>query len=91
MMETSDEVAGPINIGNPVEFSMYELAKKVIELTGSKSELVMLPLPTDDPRQRRPDISMAQKFLGGWTPETQLEAGLRKTVAYFQKALSGTG
>jgi len=88
MMATGDEVPGPINIGNPGEFSMLELANKVIELTGSKSKLVRMPLPADDPKQRRPDISMAQKELGGWTPRTQLDEGLKKTIAYFDQILS---
>ncbi|MGO4394816.1 UDP-glucuronic acid decarboxylase family protein [Variovorax sp. M-6] len=88
MMATGDEVPGPINIGNPGEFSMLELANKVIELTGSKSKLIKQPLPADDPKQRRPDISLAQKELGGWTPRTQLEEGLQKTIAYFDKVLS---
>jgi UDP-glucuronate decarboxylase len=88
MMATGDEVPGPINIGNPGEFSMLELANKVIELTGSKSRLVRQPLPADDPKQRRPDISLAQKELGGWTPQTQLEEGLKKTIAYFDRLLT---
>jgi UDP-glucuronate decarboxylase len=88
MMATGDEVPGPINIGNPGEFSMLELANKVIELTGSKSKLVRMPLPADDPKQRRPDISMAQKELGGWEPRTQLDEGLKKTIAYFDQILS---
>jgi len=88
MMDTGDEVPGPINIGNPGEFSMLELANKVIELTGSKSRLVKQPLPADDPKQRRPDISLAQQELGGWTPKTQLEEGLKKTIAYFDQILS---
>lgn len=88
MMNTGDDVPGPINIGNPGEFSMLELANKVIELTGSKSKLVKQPLPADDPKQRRPDISVAQKELDGWTPQTQLEAGLKKTIAYFDQILS---
>ncbi|RST52121.1 UDP-glucuronic acid decarboxylase family protein [Variovorax sp. MHTC-1] len=88
MMNTGDEVPGPINIGNPGEFSMLELANKVIELTGSKSKLVRMPLPADDPKQRRPDISLAQKELGGWEPKTQLEEGLQKTIAYFDQILS---
>jgi len=88
MMVTGDEVPGPINIGNPGEFSMLELANKVIELTGSKSKLVRMPLPADDPKQRRPDISLAQKELGGWEPKTQLEEGLKKTIAYFDQILS---
>ncbi|MDM0104805.1 SDR family oxidoreductase [Variovorax sp. J22R24] len=88
MMNTGDEVPGPINIGNPGEFSMLELANKVIELTGSKSKLVRMPLPADDPKQRRPDISLAQKELGDWVPHTQLAEGLTKTIAYFDQILS---
>ena len=88
MMATGDEVPGPINIGNPGEFSMLELAHKVIELTGSKSKLIKQPLPADDPKQRRPDISLAQQELGGWAPRTQLEEGLKKTIAYFDQVLS---
>jgi UDP-glucuronate decarboxylase len=90
MMDTGDEVPGPINIGNPAEFSMLELANKVIELTGSKSRLVRMPLPADDPKQRRPDISLAQKELGGWTPRTQLDEGLKETIAYFDKILAAS-
>ena len=90
MMGTGDEVPGPINIGNPGEFSMLELANKVIELTGSRSQLMRRPLPADDPKQRRPDISLAQQDLDGWAPKTQLEEGLKKTIAYFDKALSET-
>ncbi|MBB1600107.1 UDP-glucuronic acid decarboxylase family protein [Variovorax sp. UMC13] len=88
MMGTGDHFPGPVNIGNPNEFSMLELANKVIELTGSKSKLVRLPLPSDDPKQRQPDISVAQKELGGWTPTTQLDEGLGKTIAYFDQLLS---
>jgi len=88
MMGTGDEVPGPINIGNPGEFSMLDLANKVIELTGSKSQLMRMPLPADDPKQRRPDITVAQQELDGWAPKTQLEEGLKKTIAYFDKALS---
>jgi UDP-glucuronate decarboxylase len=88
MMNTGDEMPGPVNIGNPGEFSMLELANKVIELTGSKSKLVRMPLPADDPKQRRPDISLAQKELGGWEPRTQLSEGLTKTIAYFDQLLS---
>jgi UDP-glucuronate decarboxylase len=75
---------GPINIGNPVEFSMLELAKMVIELTGSKSQIIHLPLPQDDPLQRKPDISLAKKYLG-WMPTVNLDAGLAKTISYFSK------
>jgi UDP-glucuronate decarboxylase len=88
MMNTGDEVPGPINIGNPGEFSMLDLANKVIELTGSKSKLVRMPLPADDPKQRRPDISMAQKELDGWAPRTQLDEGLKQTIAFFDKILA---
>ncbi|HYP84717.1 UDP-glucuronic acid decarboxylase family protein [Variovorax sp.] len=91
LMATGDEITGPINIGNPGEFSMLELARKVIELTGSRSKLVHMPLPADDPRQRRPDISMAREHLGGWEPLTQLDAGLGRTVAYFDQLLSTGG
>lgn len=89
LMATGDDVPGPVNIGNPGEFSMLELAEKVIELTGSGSKLVRMPLPADDPKQRRPDISLAQEKLGGWTPRTQLDEGLGKTIAYFDQLLSG--
>jgi UDP-glucuronate decarboxylase len=73
---------GPINLGNPVEFTMLELAKAVIRLTNSSSKLVFMPLPTDDPLQRKPDITLAQNKLG-WTPSISLEAGLQKTISYF--------
>jgi len=88
MMGTGDDVVGPVNIGNPGEFSMLELATKVIELTGSKSRIIHMPLPADDPKQRRPDISLAQKELGGWQPQTRLEDGLKKTIRYFDELLS---
>ena len=91
MMDTGDDVPGPVNIGNPGEFSMIELANKVIELTGSRSKLVRLPLPADDPKQRRPDIALAQKELGGWEPKIALEEGLKKTIAYFDEALKENG
>ena len=78
---------GPINIGNPVEFSMLELANMVIKLTGSKSQIIHLPLPQDDPLQRKPDISLAKQYLD-WTPTVKLEEGLSKTISYFSKALN---
>ena len=78
---------GPINIGNPVEFSMLELAKMVIELTRSKSQIIHLPLPQDDPLQRKPDISLAKQYLD-WTPTVKLEEGLAKTISYFSKAIN---
>ncbi|MFT5483370.1 MAG: UDP-glucuronate decarboxylase [Halieaceae bacterium] len=82
LMATSDAVTGPINTGNPVEFTIKELAEIVIELTGASSKLVYQPLPTDDPLQRQPDITMARAVLG-WEPKIQLEEGLKKTIPYF--------
>lgn len=87
MMETRDSFLGPVNIGNPGEFTMLELAEKVIELTGSSSKIIFKPLPQDDPRQRKPDITIANKELGGWQPEIKLEEGLRKTINYFEKLI----
>ena len=81
------EHIGPINIGNPNEFTMLELAEEVVELTGSKSKIVYLPLPQDDPKQRQPDISLAKRELD-WEPKTQLREGLKATIAYFEKDLS---
>ena len=82
-MDTPDEFAGPINIGNPTEFTMLELAELVLKMTRSKSKLVFKPLPSDDPRQRQPDISLAQELLG-WSPTTELEQGLERTIRYFR-------
>ncbi len=87
MMDSSEEVTGPINIGNPVEFTILELAKKIISLVGSKSKIVRLPLPEDDPKQRRPDIQRARDTLG-WEPSIGLEDGLLRTIEYFQSLLS---
>ncbi|MBV9511292.1 MAG: SDR family oxidoreductase [Caulobacteraceae bacterium] len=87
LMATGDGVTGPMNLGNPTEFTIRELAELVISLTGAKSKLVHRPLPQDDPRQRRPDISFAKKALD-WEPVTPLEEGLRKTIAYFDSLLS---
>ena len=87
-METADDFTGPVNIGNPGEFTMIELAEQVISLTGSKSRLVHLPLPADDPKQRRPDIALAKSALGGWEPKVPLAEGLKKTIAYFDQLLS---
>jgi UDP-glucuronate decarboxylase len=87
MMETDPSFTGPVNVGNPGEFTMLELAEKVISLVGSKSKLVHRPLPQDDPRQRKPDISLAQAKLG-WSPTVNLEDGLKETIAYFRKALA---
>jgi UDP-glucuronate decarboxylase len=72
-----------VNIGNPVEFSMLQLANTVISLTGSRSKLVFRPLPSDDPKQRRPNITLAKQMLDGWEPKIQLQEGLRKTIDYF--------
>jgi UDP-glucuronate decarboxylase len=82
LMESPAEITGPINLGNPVEFTILELAQLVIELTGSRSELVFLPLPGDDPKQRKPDIALARQKLG-WEPQVELKKGLEETVAYF--------
>ncbi len=83
IMGTPDEFTGPVNIGNPGEFTILELAKKVIAMTGSKSEIVFRPLPSDDPMQRKPDISLAKSALG-WEPGIDLEQGLQKTIEYFR-------
>jgi len=83
MMDTDDEISGPINLGNPNEFTMLELAEKVLELTGSNSKLVQFPLPQDDPQQRQPDIAKAKSLLR-WEPTTQLTDGLVKTIEYFR-------
>ena len=84
MMTTPESFTGPVNTGNPNEFTMLELAQMVIKLTGSKSKIVYLPLPADDPKQRQPDITLAKKMLGGWEPKVQLEEGLKKTIDYFK-------
>jgi len=86
-MNSSDTITGPINLGNPSEFTMLELAEKVLELTGSQSKIIFKPLPSDDPRQRKPDIALAKENLD-WEPYIVLEEGLKKTIEYF-KSLSG--
>ena len=86
MMNSPSDFTGPVNIGNPVEFTMLELAELVIKLTGSKSKLVFEPLPSDDPKLRQPDISLAKSNLG-WEPRVCLEDGLKETIAYFKKTL----
>jgi UDP-glucuronate decarboxylase len=88
MMGSPEDFVGPVNIGNPGEFTMLELAEKVIKLTGSRSELVFQALPSDDPKQRQPDITLAKSKLG-WEPNVELEAGLTETIAYFQALLRG--
>ena len=87
IMETEDEFVGPINIGNPGEFTILELAEKVIAMTGSDSNIINMPLPKDDPTQRQPDISLAGEKID-WEPRVALDQGLEKTVAYFDKLLS---
>ena len=87
MMATGDDFIGPVNIGNPGEFTMLELAQKVIDLTNSRSSIVHMPLPGDDPQQRKPDISLAMEKLNGWQPQIQLEEGLKKTITYFENHL----
>jgi UDP-glucuronate decarboxylase len=87
MMATDDTVIGPINLGNPGEFTIIELAEKILKFTKSKSKLVFRPLPADDPTQRQPDISHAKKLLN-WEPRVQLDEGLVKTISYFQKLLN---
>jgi UDP-glucuronate decarboxylase len=86
LMETPDEVTGPVNLGNPTEFTISQLAETVIDLTGSSSKIVYRPLPEDDPRQRCPDISLAKNLLA-WTPRAQLREGLIKTIEYFEQLL----
>jgi UDP-glucuronate decarboxylase len=83
MMQSREEFTGPVNLGNPVEFTIRELADKVIKLTNSKSKIVWMPLPQDDPTQRQPDIHLAKKELD-WEPKIPLEEGLIKTIKYFR-------
>jgi UDP-glucuronate decarboxylase len=83
LMATPDAFTGPVNVGNPTEFTILQLAKKVIELTGSKSEIVFKPLPSDDPVQRQPDITLAKQVMK-WSPSIELDQGLRKAIDYFQ-------
>jgi UDP-glucuronate decarboxylase len=86
MMNSSDEFYGPVNIGNPGEFTILQLAQKVIKLTNSNSKIEFHPLPSDDPVQRKPDITLAQNKLG-WNPKIDLEEGLINTIRYFREAL----
>jgi UDP-glucuronate decarboxylase len=87
MMNSPVELVGPINLGNPREFTVRELAEKVLHFTGSKSKLIYMPLPQDDPKQRQPDIKLAREKLG-WEPAISLEDGLKETIAYFKKTLT---
>ena len=89
LMDTPDDFTGPVNLGNPAEMTIRELAEKVIEMTGSRSRIDKRPLPQDDPIQRQPDIALAREQLGGWAPRVALEPGLRKTIDYFEALLRG--
>jgi UDP-glucuronate decarboxylase len=86
VMQTSDDFTGPTNIGNPNEFSVMHLAEQVIKLTGSKSTITFRPLPSDDPKQRQPDITLAKAVLS-WTPSIELAEGLEKTIRYFRSTI----
>jgi UDP-glucuronate decarboxylase len=86
LMESADEIVGPINLGNPHELSILEIAHKIIELTGSRSKIAFKPLPSDDPLQRKPDIGLAKAKLG-WEPKIALEQGLTSTIRYFDESL----
>lgn len=88
MMNADPKFTGPVNLGNPNEFSMLELAQTIINLTGSTSKIIYRPLPKDDPKQRQPNIELAKEKLNGWEPKIQLEEGLIKTINYFEKVLS---
>lgn len=88
LMNSPDDFTGPVNLGNPVEFTILELARKVIALTGSESKIVLKPLPEDDPKQRKPDITLAKDVLG-WQPEVMLEEGLKNTMEYFRNIVEG--
>jgi UDP-glucuronate decarboxylase len=87
LMDSPADFTGPVNIGNPSEFTMLELAEMILSLVGGKSKLVYMPLPADDPKQRQPDITLAKASLG-WTPKVALEDGLKETIAYFRKLLA---
>jgi UDP-glucuronate decarboxylase len=89
LMATEDAFTGPVNLGNPQEFTVRQLAEEILAITGSRSTIAHQPLPADDPRQRQPNIALAKAILG-WTPTVQLKEGLERTVAYFDRMLSGT-
>jgi len=88
MMDTPDDFLGPVNVGNPGEFTILQLAEKIIDITGSKSKIIFQPLPADDPMQRKPDITLAKKELD-WEPKVKLDEGLVKTITYFDQLLKG--
>ncbi|GAI03041.1 unnamed protein product, partial [marine sediment metagenome] len=89
MMGSREDFVGPVNLGNPIEFTILDLAKKIIKLTDSKSKIIYKPLPEDDPKQRQPDIELANKELK-WEPKVQLDKGLKKTINYFVRLLEET-
>jgi UDP-glucuronate decarboxylase len=84
-MNSPEELAGPVTIGNPAEFSMLDLAESLLVQTGSKSRVVFMPLPGNDPKQRRPDIALARRALNGWDTKVDWATGLRRTIAYYQQ------
>ncbi|MFM8459011.1 MAG: SDR family NAD-dependent epimerase/dehydratase, partial [Chthoniobacterales bacterium] len=86
LMASPGELTGPVNLGNPGEFTMIELAEQVLKLTGSRSKIIHMPLPQDDPRQRQPDITLARKYLK-WEPTVPLEQGIERTIDYFRKEI----
>jgi UDP-glucuronate decarboxylase len=90
MMNTQDDFLGPVNLGNPGEFTILELAERIIHMTGSRSKIIFRPLPQDDPAQRRPDIRLAREILG-WQPKIPLEEGIGITIAYFRSVIAGKG
>ena len=87
MMNSNENFAGPVNLGNPDEFTMLELAELILDMVGSKSKIIHLPKPQDDPMQRQPDITLAKENLNNWQPSIKLKDGLTKTIAYFDKVL----
>lgn len=88
LMNSPDDFTGPVNLGNPAEFSILELAEKIIKLTGSKSRICFKSLPADDPKQRQPDITLAKEKLK-WEPTVQMEEGLKRTIKYFEDLIAG--
>jgi UDP-glucuronate decarboxylase len=90
MMATPDDFLGPVNLGNPREFTILELAERLIRMTGSRAKIIFKPLPQDDPAQRKPDIRLARETLG-WQPKIPLEEGIEKTIAYFRSVITGKG
>lgn len=91
MMNSPADFTGPVNLGNPTEITMIELAEAVLELTGSTSDLIFKPLPQDDPKQRRPNIELAKQHLDNWQPEVYWKDGLKRTITYFDNILAAKG